>query len=267
MLRKLLTSAPVVRLLAWLKDTRVWLFAHPVILVMVVLSGAAGGAAGVPAGDQMYMYMWRDPRFCDDCHVHDYANERWAASVHGKLTTCHDCHRVAIRHYPLNLVVTLFDTPKKPEDIPLAEVAMVVCEQCHISEGEEEPLTGPMTAELRALVPKVDNSPLHKAHLHAKTRKPSAYKGGTGEVEEHRETDPDRFVVCLDCHGGSRLNVHRFVAVSEECEVCHEGIRPKDESGRNLECLDCHARGFEGTANAQGEAPAVKPAAVSPSGE
>lgn len=237
------------RFRAWLSDNRAWLLAHPVVLAMVVVAGVGGGVAGVPAGDEMYMYMWRDPNFCNDCHVHDYANERWSKSVHGRLTTCHDCHRVAIRHYPLNLWVTLFDTPEKPEDIPLAEVQMVVCEQCHLHAGEEEELTGPMTPALRARVPKIDESPLHKAHIHAKQRLPSTYEGGkAGSVDEHPplELDEGRTVVCLDCHGGSRLNVHRFVADSSACEGCHEGIRPQDGSGRDLECLDCHARGFEG---------------------
>ena len=232
---------------AWLLDSGRWLAANPASLAVVVVAGGLGSGAGVPAANEMYTYMWRDPNFCNDCHVHDYANERWEHSVHGKLTTCHDCHRVAIRHYPLNLIVTLFDTPQKPEDIPKAEVGMVVCEQCHLKSGEEEPLTGPMTDDLRHLVAKVDDSPLHKVHLEAKGRKPSNYHGGTGaELERPSELDADRTVVCLDCHGGDRLRVHRFVADSSDCEQCHAGIRPKDEAGHELECLDCHARGFEG---------------------
>ncbi len=237
----------VVTVRNWLRSHWTFLLAHPAVLVMVIVAAGAGGVAGVPAGDEMYMYMWRDPNFCNDCHVHDYANERWAASVHGRLTTCHDCHRVAIRHYPVNLYVTLFATPEVPEDIPTAEVEMVVCEQCHLATDEGEPLTGPMTAALRARVPKVDDNPLHKIHLNAKERRPSAYQGGTGELEPAEgELDEGRAVVCLDCHGGDRLNVHRFVAQSDDCEACHEGIRPKDLGGRPLECLDCHARGFEG---------------------
>jgi hypothetical protein len=40
--------------------------------------------------------------------------------------------------------------------------------------------------------------------------------------------------------------VHRFTATSEDCETCHKNIRPSDENGRSLSCLDCHARGFLG---------------------
>lgn len=233
-------------LLQWLRVNWGWLLTHPTSLAIVVASAIAGGAAGEPVADQMYTYMWRDARFCDDCHVHDWANENWAHSVHGKLTTCHDCHRVPIRHYPLNLVVTLFDTPKTPEDIPKAEVAMVVCEQCHSAQGEEEPLTGPMPESVRQLVPKIDTSPLHRAHLDAKQRRPSTYHGGTEAPSEPNNPDEPGAIGCLDCHGGEDMRVHRFVADSSDCESCHKGIRPKDESGQGLECLDCHARGFEG---------------------
>ncbi|GDX80537.1 hypothetical protein LBMAG42_23480 [Deltaproteobacteria bacterium] len=234
-------------------DSGKWLLAKPLALGLVLMAAVAGGVAGVPAGDEMYMYMWRDPNFCNDCHVHDYANERWADSVHGQLTTCHDCHRVAIRHYPVNLYVTLFATPEVPEDIPTAEVQMVVCEQCHLRSAEQEPLTGPMTDELRVQIPKVDESPLHKLHLAAKKRMPSPYQGGTGEEPPvQTELDGERAVVCLDCHGGDRLDVHRFVAQSSMCEECHEGIRPKDKGGQPLECLDCHARGFGGSTFAAG---------------
>lgn len=232
---------------AWVRATGRWLLANPVSLGVVGAALALGSLAGVPVKDKLYDYMWRDPRFCDDCHVHDYANQAWAKSVHGQLTTCHDCHRVPIRHYPKNLVVTLFATPQVPEDIPKPHVTEAICEQCHSDHGGDEPLTGPMPAELRAQVVHVDQSPLHKLHLESKRRTPSSYEGGgAGPTEGHIE--------CLDCHGGENLMVHRFPAVSEMCEACHEGIRPKDEHGGELSCLDCHARGFVGSNQSSQEA-------------
>ncbi len=241
-------------IIAYLQGTRVWLFAHPASLGVVVGALLCGSLAGLPAGDEMFTYMWADPRFCDDCHVHDYANKAWARSVHGQLTTCHDCHRVPIRHYPKNLVLALFDRPQTPEDIPRPEVKMVICEQCHLKSGAEEPLTGPMPDNLRGLVVRVDDSPLHKLHLGAKGRTPSLYEGGKPETEHPAPAEaagsPEEVaegkIECLDCHGGLHLEVHRFTATSEACVACHEGIRPADESGRGLSCLDCHARGFLG---------------------
>ncbi|MDP2310684.1 MAG: hypothetical protein Q8P18_32000 [Pseudomonadota bacterium] len=212
---------------AWMRSTRAWLVLNPLSLALVAFALAGGGAAGVPVGDGMYTYMWQDARFCDDCHVHDYANEAWERSAHSRLTTCHDCHRVPIRHYPSNLYLALFDRPQVPEDIPQPDVGVVICEQCHSDAGDEEPLTGPLPEDLRALVVKVDGSPLHRVHLDAKA-------GESGPIE------------CLDCHGGRHLEVHRFTATSEACVACHDGVRPEDESGRTLSCLDCHQTGFLG---------------------
>lgn len=231
---------PIRGLLGWLRSTAVWLLGHPISLGTVFVGLLGGSLAGLPAGDALYTYMWRDPGFCDDCHVHDYANDAWAVSEHGQLTTCHDCHRVPIRHYPKNLYLALFNRPTVPEDIPRPEVGVVICEQCHAAAGEREELTGPLPERLRGLVVKVDESPLHRLHLEAKSRVPEAYGGG--KEGQHAPTG----IVCLDCHGGLDLDVHRFTANSDGCEACHEGIRPEDESGRTLSCLDCHEQGFLG---------------------
>lgn len=236
-------------LLAWLRATLAWLIANPASLLVVLAGFLGGSVSGKPVADALYGYMWSDAQFCDDCHVHDWANERWAASVHGTLTTCHDCHRVPIRHYPMNLAVTILDTPETPEDIPKAEVKMVICEQCHSQVGAEEELTGPMPPAVREQVVRIDHSPLHRTHLDAEFRKPGAYKGGKPGVDgEHTEAleGEEGKITCLDCHGGEDLNVHRFVATSADCEECHHDIAPKDEAGNELSCLDCHGRGFVG---------------------
>lgn len=236
-------------MLAWIRATLAWLRANPASLLVVLAGFLGGSVSGKPVADSLYGYMWSDARFCDDCHVHDWANERWAASVHGTLTTCHDCHRVPIRHYPMNLLVTLVDTPETPEDIPKAEVKMVICEQCHSESGAEEAVTGPMPDEVRDQVVRIDHSPLHRIHLDAKTRLPTLYGGGRPDEEaepaEALEGEEGK-IICLDCHGGEDLHVHRFVATSDDCQECHHDIMPTDEAGAELSCLDCHGRGFVG---------------------
>lgn len=230
-------------LLRWLRSTRAFLVAQPAALLVVVGAGLGGAGVGVPTGAQVFRYMWRDPAFCGDCHVHPYANEAWARSVHAQLTTCHDCHRVPITHYPHNLWMMVFDRPHTPEDIRQADVALVLCEQCHSRDGAGEELSGPMPAELRASVPKIDDSPLHRAHLDAPDRAPTRYHGGDPVRLAASEGRPTP-IVCLDCHGGEDLEVHTFAATTLDCDGCHGDIVPKDESGADLSCLDCHARGF-----------------------
>lgn len=268
------------RLLAWVRATRDFLRGQPAALLVVLAAALTGVGAGVPTGQTMYTYMWADPDFCATCHVHDYANTAWSRSVHAQLTTCHDCHRVPIRHYPRNLALTLFDRPQTPEDVPSAEVGAVLCEQCHAEEGGHHPLTGPMPAELRPVVPKIDASPLHRVHLDALERAPSRYQGGpdpdapkpvsAGHVEA-AELGERSAIECLDCHGGRDLSVHTFDADARDCVTCHEGITPKDETGAELSCLDCHGSGFlaagehEGSAgSAHGGAPAAHPTATAP---
>lgn len=228
------------RLFGWFRSTGAFLVARPMALLVVVGAALGGALAGVPTGSEVFDYMWRNPQFCGDCHVHDYANEAWARSVHAHLTTCHDCHRVPIRHYPHNLVLAVFDRPQTPEDIRSADVGAVLCEQCHSRTGAAEHLTGPMPDELRIAVPKIDDSPLHRVHLDAPDRLPSRYHGGAAPEGDAAPTP----IVCLDCHGGSDLEVHTFTADTQDCVGCHEGILPTDERGADLSCLDCHARGF-----------------------
>jgi nitrate/TMAO reductase-like tetraheme cytochrome c subunit len=198
----------------YLQDLR----AQPWLLGVILLGLLAGGFAGAPVGQAGFEYTWKDANFCDNCHVHDYANEAWFASIHADLTTCHDCHRVPMRHYPKNLYLMAFDRPQTHDDIHTPDVHSVICEQCHNSENTEE-LTGPMPESVRRQLPKVDTSPLHAAHLSA---------------EEE--------ISCLDCHGSLEDGrPHTFASANEHCLDCHE-----DQSTHNgdLLCRDCHFSGF-----------------------
>lgn len=237
-------------LLSWARSTAGYVLGSPVTLGLVAVAGLSGAGAGVPAGEKLFDYMWRDPVFCGDCHIHDYANLAWERSVHAQLTTCHDCHRVPIRHYPRNLVMAVFARPATPEEVPSAHVGAVLCAQCHTAEGAEEELTGPMPEDLRASVTKVDHSPLHRVHLDADHRTPTRYHGGrepAAPAEAAAPHDSESPIACLDCHGGKDLEVHTFSASARDCVACHEGITPRDEHGASLSCLDCHGRGFVGT--------------------
>jgi hypothetical protein len=208
----------------------------------------------MPVAEVGYDYTWRDSDFCDDCHVHDYANERYAQSRHVGVTTCHDCHRVPISHYPRNLYGVVFKTYAGPEDIHTPHVPSHICASCHL-DGHEAELTGPMTPELLAEIVKVDESPLHRVHLEAKGREPSEAQGGgppEGEFpsahSEHAEGD-DR-ITCLDCHGSGDAEAHRFETASSNCVDCHRGIAPHAGQLGDLECRDCHFDGFLGAVSA-----------------
>jgi len=209
-----------------LNSSRAW----AVLIVTLLVALTLGAAAGLPLGERIYAYQWSDARFCSDCHAHDYADEAWARSGHADLTTCHDCHRVPIRHYPRNLWVTITRPPKTPQDIPHPEVPVLICTQCHIGQCDPHEISGPMSAELCDSIVKVDNSPLHSAHLNADHARP----GG--------ESTEDERVVCEDCHGGRVDDPHRFETSREACTRCHEEHEAETVAG--LPCRQCHGPGF-----------------------
>jgi hypothetical protein len=201
-------------------------------VVTLLLACVLGGIVGRPLGERIYAYQWSDARFCNDCHAHDYANEAWERSAHAGLTTCHDCHRVPIRHYPRNLWVTITTPPKTPQDIPHPEVPVVICEQCHVGRCDPHELSGPMDATLCDQVVKVDGSRLHAAHLDADHAEP-----GGGPSDER--------VVCEDCHGGRVDEPHRFESSRVACTRCHEDHEAETVAG--LPCRQCHGGDFFAT--------------------
>jgi len=211
------------------------------LVVLVAAAGLAGAIAGMPVGEQVFRYTWTDPRFCDDCHVHDYANQAWTESVHGGVTTCHDCHRVPVSHYPNNLYKAIFDRPQGMEDLSIPEVESVVCEQCHVAQGASQTLTGPLPEATRRRVVKVDDSPLHTLHRAASTRDPQPYRGSEAEgpADEGR-------IECVDCHGVEANRAHSFQAVDENCLACHTALEPTSERIKRLGCQGCHLGAFVG---------------------
>jgi hypothetical protein len=223
----------------WLADVREHLKARPARVAAVGGALAVGMALGVPFEEAAFTYTWVDPAFCNDCHVHDYANEAYDRSVHAGLTTCHDCHLVPIRHYPRNLWLMLTDPPQGPEDIHAPEVEAVVCAQCHAEGGDHGPLTGPMGESVRKLTVKIDGSELHMRHLNAESRDPGAARGGDGSAG-------DGDITCMDCHGAESNRAHAFAATSENCLSCHKELDHGTHGMERLECRECHFQGFVG---------------------
>lgn len=213
------------RLRAFAADAWGHLSGRPAHLAAVLGAGAAGLLGGVPLADDAFTYLWADDRFCNDCHVHDYANEAYARSAHAGLTTCHDCHTVPLRHYPRNLWVTVMDTPQGPDDIPVPHVEDRICRSCHAADGAEAHLTGPMPDALRAQVVKIDGSPLHDTHLGA------VLEDGTSPT-------------CMTCHGGENQREHRFRTAQVSCEGCHEEQHSAEHGDGALACRECHFGGF-----------------------
>ncbi|MBT3221027.1 MAG: hypothetical protein HN348_18245 [Proteobacteria bacterium] len=214
-------------------------------LPLFLVAGFVGAVSAVPVGDAAFRYTWVDHRFCDDCHVHDYANQAFARSIHVGLTTCHDCHRVPLRHYPKNLWLTLFDRPSGQADIHLPDVATVVCEQCH-SLKAHEPLTGPLSDELRTQIVKIDDSPLHRLHMDSESRFPGAYRGGGDAVESLGHDGVKSGISCMDCHGAESNRAHRFEATMDNCIQCHEHQQLERPRLADLSCRECHFAGFLG---------------------
>lgn len=276
-----------------LVDSWRFLVANPVRLLGVGGALLAGSAAGVPAGDEVYTYLWADYRFCNDCHVHDYANEAYERSVHFGMTTCHDCHLVPIRHYPRNLWITVFDTPQTAEDIHPPDVENVICTRCHSSETDDEALTGPMSQAVREIVVKIDESPMHLLHMRSETRDPGVYRGGghgeggkNGHGEASHGAEPAAggeeaadggghgpthgvtagwdagVITCMDCHGSESNRAHQFEASTSNCLACHEDIAPEGSPIAGLECRECHFAGFVGKPGAPGGHQAVGDAAT-----
>lgn len=245
--------------------TRLWLARQwasitqsPRSMAAAGLALTLGAGAGVAPEQHIFNYLWRDPTFCGSCHVHDYANEAYDRSIHAGVTTCHDCHLVPIRHYPRNLWLMVFDRPEGPEDIPRPEIPAVVCTRCHSKEADHEPLTGPMPEELRARIAKVDDSPLHRAHLSSETRVPSLAHGGdpSADTTERAPSGPELglhipqtswdkgAIGCTDCHGSDANRAHQFTATRDDCVACHKNTALHGGSMASADCRQCHLSGF-----------------------
>ncbi|MFH1469691.1 MAG: hypothetical protein ABIO70_35220 [Pseudomonadota bacterium] len=218
-----------------------------------LVSAGSGGAVGYRA----YQYAWVDPTFCDVCHMHDYALQDWRDSIHGGLVTCHDCHRVPLTHYIMDLVHTFYDRPSYPEDLTeMPRIPSESCESCHLTAAALlTDLDSPMPQEVFDHIVKVEDSPGHRAHLMAEDRDPGKSRGGGGgaarrtrHLAQHGATAAEvgfgtGEIECIDCHGTETNRFHNFAARQENCLACHEDLQQRGHVP-DFDCRHCHFQDF-----------------------
>lgn len=231
--------------LNWRKGKAILLLMAPGLII--------GGIVGAWPGYRVYEYVWKDADFCATCHVHDYATHSWRESVHGKQTTCHDCHHQPLHQYVNELAIMITRSPKFPRDLHHTPyVPKDLCQACHLESAESRStITGPLEGKDVARLPKVDRLYLHRVHLAQTVRFPLP---STFHVEDQDQyglrgahpaspQSPARPVTCVDCHGAPPNRAHHFTATERSCTRCHEG---KHESGltREAGCRTCHFQDF-----------------------
>jgi cytochrome c nitrite reductase small subunit len=215
-----------------------------IVLALAVL-GAVGGAVAIP--------LTNAPTFCATCHTIKPSYDSWAKSSH-KEVTCVACHvRPTFEGFIQDKVikgthdvwVTLFGTPKKPEDLK-ATVHSEVCLSCHqnmlrISEIAERDLPGPLKEAGLIMA--------HRKHMEA------FKKRGLGEgcttchaAVVHAKPYKDYPVVIPRGHikmdslsneasiEASMVKAHR----TADCLRCHDGKTEYEGKVLSRKCLTCH---------------------------
>ena len=230
----------------WLKILApLFLFSLPWLL--------GGMLVGSYPGYKVYEYVWKDAGFCTSCHVHDYATVGWQQSSHAKLTTCHDCHHQPLHEYVRETFVLITKNPKFPKDLDhVPYIPNDLCEACHISGNRDmSTVTGPLSGEDVAKLPKVDKLLLHKIHLEKKTKfnflkevfLEEKDRGGSEPIIPTRVMGEERSITCSDCHGGPANRGHNFSAADLACVRCHDD-KHKSKIGKQFGCRNCHFQDF-----------------------
>lgn len=226
------------------------------LLMFLLPSIAVGVVVGAYPGFRAYDYAWNDARFCITCHVHDYATLGWSNSIHGQLTTCHDCHHQPLKAYMIEAYLMATHPPKFPKDLHHTPyVKKDLCGACHLSgDADRSTITGPMQFEDVAKIPKVDMSHLHKLHLEKETELTllNSHELSEGERDPEHPRPPKEFskergekrpIVCADCHGGPANRGHNFAAVDGSCVRCHDKPHAS-KVGQEFGCRSCHFTSF-----------------------
>lgn len=241
--------------------TRIFKWALPFITFMAP-SLIAGALIGIYPGYKAYEYTWVESGFCTRCHIHDYANISWKKSVHGAVTTCHDCHHQPLIQYLEEAVALVTKKPSFPVDLKhVPHVDKHLCETCHWDFGKsgKPDVAGPLKAHDLKDIPKVSNTRLHKLHLSKQVKLPFPSK-------QHLDTQPtdnlvntsmigyeskevgkkewaSRDITCVDCHGGIANRAHNFSATDIACVRCHNAMH-KDFAPSKVQatfgCRNCH---------------------------
>lgn len=223
--------------------------------------GFVGMIIGTYPGYKAYEYMWKDAKFCMTCHQHDYASLSWQASIHGRLTTCHDCHHQPLKQYVEEMFVLLTQKDIYPMTMKhLPYVTKDLCESCHVTHPHDvSSISGPFEGEKLESIPKIENTRLHALHLSKDTTEPlpkafnllkeDVSKFGKfqekSKLKPHNAKAQERKIVCVDCHGGIPNRAHNFSATDASCIHCHEKIAehptPLQEK---FGCRNCHFTEF-----------------------
>lgn len=223
--------------------------------LMLMPSIVIGALIGAYPGYKTYEYVWKNADFCTSCHVHDYATVGWKNSVHGQLTTCHDCHHQPLHQYAYELYVLIKDRPKFPKDLHHTPyVPKDLCQACHNTHPEDtSTVTGPLSQENIKRIPKIDQMYLHKVHLSKKVRMPlpsTLHVGDESEfgrfIKNPPEANahlPERAITCVDCHGGPPNRAHHFSAADRSCAQCHGGVH-NQKMVQETGCRSCHFQQF-----------------------
>ena len=226
------------------------------LLTFLLPSMAIGAVVGSYPGYKVYEFTWKEAAFCTSCHVHDYASVGWKNSIHGRLTTCHDCHHQPLHAYMEELYILVTKHPKFPKDLhAIPHVPKDLCQACHVTHPEDSStITGPLSAESVAQLPKVDRMKLHRFHLNQKVRMPLPNdlkmegEDNFGRVEDETPAQtnsslPKRSIQCMDCHGGPPNRAQNFSATDRACTHCHENMR-NHPMGKQMGCRNCHFQEF-----------------------
>lgn len=210
---------------------------------------------GTYPGYKAYEYMWKDAKFCMTCHQHDYANQSWKSSIHGRTTTCHDCHHQPLRQYVEEMYVLMTQKDVFPVTMKhLPYVTKDLCESCHVNHPHSiSSISGPFEGKNLDKIPKIEKTRLHALHLSKKTDTPlpkslHLLKDDTSHYGKFGHTGPGqtreskkRGLVCVDCHGGISNRAHNFSATDASCINCHEKVaKHPTPLQKKFGCRNCH---------------------------
>ncbi len=214
---------------------------------------------GAYPGYKAYEYMWKDARFCMTCHQHDYASHSWQSSIHGRTTTCHDCHHQPLHQYAEEIYILLTQKEKFPKSMKhLPYVTRDLCESCHIDHPHDtSSISGPFSGKSLKEIPKINKTRLHALHLSKETDAPlpksfhllkddASQFGKFGQKKNsNSHLSQKRHLVCVDCHGGIPNRAHNFSATDASCINCHEKIaQHPTKLQKTFGCRNCHFTEF-----------------------
>ncbi len=188
---------------------------------LIILSLVIGATGFMVFSFKTYLFINYDERFClIGCHPATKVMQEpyylWLESVHGKYTTCHDCHHASVTD---NMMLVFKTILKRPIDIEKhAHIGVEKCLKCHASDAflkrEHNPLISPSVIELNSSVIPQRSGPSIAGH----------------GVHVTREK-----IHCIECHA---KEVHRFLPQKEICDKCHYDPRvgpPKEFIGEGEE--------------------------------